>query len=118
MASHPSESHVDTGGETRPACPCVPERSICCRSLHKTSRDFSAIAIAQAHEQANGVIEPNGGATGVTEDPSALRGWMIAGPEVSQLFAQYEIASEAKETVVHKNHHEQIPKVQQYGHIP
>ena len=38
---------------------------------------------------------------------------MIAGPEVSQLFAQYEIASEAKETVVHTNHHEHIPKVQQ-----
>ena len=37
---------------------------------------------------------------------------MVAGPEVSQLVAQYEIASEAKETVVHTNHHEQTPKVQ------
>ena len=37
---------------------------------------------------------------------------MIARPEVSQLVAQYEIASEAKETVVHTNHHEQTPKVQ------
>ena len=36
-----------------------------------------------------------------------------SGPEVSQLFAQYEIASEAKETVVHTNHHEQTPKAQQ-----
>ena len=49
----------------------------------------------------------------MTEDPSALRRWIIAGPEVSQLFAQYEIASEAKETVVHANHHEHTPKVQQ-----
>ena len=46
----------------------------------------------------------------MTEDPSALRRWMVAGPEVSQLVAQYEIASEAKETA---NHHEQTPKVQQ-----
>ena len=39
---------------------------------------------------------------------------MIPGPEVSQLVAQYEIASEAKETVVHTNHHEQTPKAQQF----
>ena len=38
---------------------------------------------------------------------------MIAGSEVSQLAAQYEIASEAKETVVYTNHHGQTPKVQQ-----
>ena len=38
---------------------------------------------------------------------------MIAGPEVSQLAAQYDIASEAKETVVYTNHHGQTPKVQQ-----
>ena len=98
MASHPPESHVDTGGETPPACPCIPEMSIC----------FTQI-IDQAHDQSNG------GIIGVTEDPSALRRWMIAGPEVSQLFAQYEIASEAKETVVHTitNHHEHTPKAQQ-----
>ena len=62
---------------------------------------------------ANTVIKAVGGAIGVTEDPSALRRWMVAGPEVSQLVAQYEIASEAKDTVVHTNHHEQTPKVQQ-----
>ena len=72
--------------------------SICCIQI-----------IDQAHDQANGEI------IGVTEDPSALIRWMIAGPEVSQLFAQYEIASEAKETVVHTNHHEQTPKAQQFS---
>ena len=65
---------------------------------------------------ANTVIKAVGGAIGVTEDPSALRRWMVAGPEVSQLVAQYEIASEAKDTVVHTNHHEQTPKVQQVFH--
>ena len=49
----------------------------------------------------------------MTEDPSALSRWFTAGPEVSQLVDQYEIASEAKETVVHTNHHEQTPKLQQ-----
>ena len=49
----------------------------------------------------------------MTEDPSALRRWMIAGSEISQLVAQCEIAFEAKETVVHTNHHEQTPKAPQ-----
>ena len=53
------------------------------------------------HEQANAVIKDDWGAIGVTEDPSALRRWMIACPEVSHLVAQNEIASEAKETVVY-----------------
>ena len=74
---------------TPPACPCIPEMSICCTQI-----------IDQAYDKC--------------EDPSALRRWMIPGPEVSQLVAQYEIASEAKETVVHTNHHEQTPKAQQF----
>ena len=96
MAAHPSERYVDTGGETPPACPCIPEMSICCTQI-----------IDQAHDQATG------GIIGVTKDPSALIRWIIAGPEVSQLVAQYEIASEDKETVVHTNHHEQTTKAQQ-----
>ena len=66
--------------------------------VHKSSRDFSAIATVykdQAHEQANAAIKANSGAIGVTEDPSALRRWVVAGPEVSQLVAQYELASVA-----------------------
>ncbi len=43
--------------------------------VHKSSREFSALAIDQAHEQANAVIKGEGGAIGVTEDPSALRRW-------------------------------------------
>ena len=96
MSSHPFERHVDTGGETPPSCQCIPEMSICCTQI-----------IDQGNDQATG------GIIGVTEDPSALIRWMIAGLEVSQLLAQYEIASEAKETVVHTNHHEQTPNAQQ-----
>ena len=50
--------------------------------VFKSSRTFSAIAIDQAHEQANAVIKGEGGAIDVTEDPSALRRWVVAGPEV------------------------------------
>jgi len=41
--------------------------------VHKSDRDFSAMAIDQAHEQANAVIKGDGGAVGITEDPSELR---------------------------------------------
>ena len=54
-----------------------------------SSRTFSAMAIDQAHEQANAVIKGEGGAIGVTEDPSALRRWILAGPEVSLLATEY-----------------------------
>ena len=33
LASHPSERHVDTGGETPPACTCIRERNICCTQI-------------------------------------------------------------------------------------
>ncbi|KAI9516361.1 hypothetical protein NQZ68_017564 [Dissostichus eleginoides] len=69
--------------------------------VHKLSREFSAMAIDQAHEQANAVVKADGGAIGLTEDPSALRRWMIAGPEISHLVAQYEAASEVKEGTEH-----------------
>ena len=56
------------------------------------------MAIDQAHEQANDVIKGNGGAVGMTENPSALRRWMMSWPEVSHLVAQYETVSQAKDT--------------------
>ena len=55
--------------------------------VHKSNREFSALAIDQAHEQANAVIKGDDGAIGVTEDPSALQRWMIAGTEVSHVVA-------------------------------
>ena len=69
--------------------------------VFKSSRDFSAMAIDQAHEQANAIIKGEGGAIGVTEDPSALRRWMIAGPEVSRLASDYEIVSENTRQLLH-----------------
>ena len=77
--------------------------------VHKSCRNLPAMAIDQAHEQANTV----GVAIGVTEDPSALRRWMVAGPEVCHLVSEYEAASGAKDATVNTNHHEQT--VQAHG---
>ena len=80
--------------------------------VHKTNRHFSALALDQAHEQANATIKADGGAIGLTEDPSALRRWMVAGPEVSRLVSLYEIEAQTNETSEHKVHHEQTPQAQ------
>ena len=80
--------------------------------VHKTSRKFSAMAIDQAHEQNNAVIKGDGGAVGLTEDPSALRRWMVAGPEISKFVADYEDVSGSKGTNKGSHHHEQSPAAQ------
>ena len=67
------------------------------------------MAIDQAHEQANAVIKGDCGAVRITDDPSALRRWVVAGPAVSQLVAQYEEASVLRDMSKQTNHHEQTP---------
>ena len=54
------------------------------------------MAIDQAHVQANAIIKGDGGTIGITEDPSALRKWMVAGPLISHLVSNYEIVSGVK----------------------
>ena len=71
--------------------------------VHKTSQNFSSLALDQAHEQANAIIKADGGAIGLTENPSAL--WMIAGPEVSNLVSVYETEAQTKEACEHTLHH-------------
>ena len=51
--------------------------------VKKTERRFSVIAIDQAHEQNNASVIDDGGAVGLTENPAALRRWMVSGPEMA-----------------------------------
>ena len=80
--------------------------------VHKSMTEFSGLAIDQAHEQANAVIKGDGGAIGITEDASALRRWMVAGPEVSRLVGQYELASQVKLAREDVRHHEEARHLQ------
>lgn len=79
--------------------------------VHKSNRLFSSMAIDQAHEQANAVIKGDGGAICLTENPSALKRWMVAGPEVRRLVLEYEKSSDVKEAQ-HSEHHEQTQKAE------
>lgn len=56
----------------------------------KTNRVFSAMPIDQAHEQNNACVKSDGGAVGLTDNPNALRRWMIAGPEVARVIGEFE----------------------------
>lgn len=79
--------------------------------VQKSKHLFSLIALDHNHEQQNEMIKGEGGAVGLTEDPAALRRWMIAGPEVARVVTEFEetfIKSNTEDT----RHHEQIPGVQ------
>ena len=75
-------------------------------TVHKSPRRFSAIAIDQAHEQNNGMVKGDGGAVGLTENPSALRRWMISGPEMARLVSEFEASMTTEVEVQGADHHE------------
>ena len=75
-------------------------------SVHKSPRRFSAIAIYQAHEQNNGMVKGDGGAVGLTENPSALRRWMISGPEMARFVSEFEASMTTEVEVQGADHHE------------
>ncbi len=58
-------------------------------TVQKTKRVFSSIPLDQAHEQNNACVKGDGGAVGLTEDPSALRR-MVDGPEVARVIGEFE----------------------------
>jgi len=48
-------------------------------------RSTHRMALDQSHEQSNKCIKGDGGVVGYTEDPAALRRWMLAGSEIAQV---------------------------------
>ena len=81
-------------------------------TIQKTNRIFSSIAIDQAHEQHNAHVKGDGGAVGLTNNPNALRRWMIAGPEVAHVIDEFHAQQNHCKGKVKTLHHDQIPSVQ------
>ncbi len=75
-------------------------------TVQKTKRLFSSMAIDQAHEQNNAAVKGDGGAVGLLQSPEALRRWMVAGPEIARLIAEFEATMDGK-CVTDTRHHEQ-----------
>ena len=59
--------------------------------LHESCRNFSGVALDQAHEHNIGLVKSEGGIIGITENETALLRWMTSGPEICQLVKSYEI---------------------------
>ena len=77
-------------------------------AVSKTSKPFLAIPIDQAHERNNALVKREAGAVGLTENPSALRRWMVTGPEIPRIINAFEtsMVTECTENEQSKKHHE------------
>lgn len=77
----------------------------------KTYHKFSMMAHDQIHEQLNAIVKGDGGVIGITENESALRCWMIAGPETARV--KSELSTKYFSRLKRSDcHHEQIPSIQ------
>ena len=47
------------------------------------------MSIDESHEQNNACVKDEGGAVGLTERPTALLRWMVAGPEMARVVTEF-----------------------------
>ena len=73
-------------GHGTPSSSCL---EAICRKWLLGGNKFSAIPIDQAHEQ-NKIVNGSVGAVGLTENPTAFRKWMVAGPEQARIIQEFE----------------------------
>ena len=73
---------------------------------------FSALPIDQAYEQNSARIKGDGGAVGITDNPGALRRWMIAGSEIAWVIDEFESVHLYKNKSEVTLYHEQTASVQ------
>ena len=78
-------------------------------AVSKTNNRFSAIPIDQVHEQENSKVKGKGGVVGLTDNPTALLRWAIAGPEQARLITQFEkeYLTDPEDTRVEYQHHDE-----------
>ena len=72
--------------------------------VKKTTHVFSGIAIDQAHEQNNVSVKVDDGAVGLIENPAALRGWMVYGPEMARLIGEFEVSTKKRKKTDFRHH--------------
>ena len=80
--------------------------------IHKSRKRFSAMAIDQAHEQNNAHVKGDGGAVGLTENPAALKRWMLAGPDIARVISEFQDTMDYGIPESDTKHHEQMKGTQ------
>lgn len=86
--------------------------------IAKTTNRFSSMSIDQAHEQQNRIIKGSGGVIGLIDNQTALRRWMLAGPELARMVEEFEseYVGDVEEDISDdaSYHHEETFSAQQY----
>ena len=54
-----------------------------------SQRSFSRMSLDDSHKQNNACVKKQGGTIGLTETPTALLRWMVAGPEMARLVTEF-----------------------------
>ena len=80
--------------------------------IRKSQCRFSAISIDQANEENNALVNDEGGAIGLTENPAVFLRWMIAGPEIAMVITEFEKYKTRSQSQNEKQHHEQTKEMQ------
>ena len=73
--------------------------------------EFSGIALDQPHDHNNAIVKADGGAIGITENPSALLRWITSGPQICQLIKDFDSTTMSSSSVKNKHHHDDIPSL-------
>ena len=60
----------------------------------------------QAHEQNNAMVKDSGGAIGLTENPAALKRWMVSAPEQARLIEEFETQLDSEDSADFRSHKE------------
>ena len=68
--------------------------------FHESDREFSGLALDQAHEHNNAFVKEDGGAVVITENTSALLRWMTSGPQISQLIKDFGMTTKLRTIII------------------
>ncbi|KAE8740339.1 hypothetical protein FOCC_FOCC014156 [Frankliniella occidentalis] len=68
-----------------------------------SSKEFSAMALDQVHEQMNAKLKGSSGMIGLTESPDSLLKWMLAGADVAAVVEMFECGTSGSDSDKHHN---------------
>ena len=78
-------------------------------TVNRSSRPFSRMSLDESHEQNNACVKDEGGAVGLTEKPTALLRWMVAGPEMARVVTEFLSGADKTDPDTQTHHHEDNP---------
>ena len=81
-------------------------------TVNISQRSFSRMSLDKSHKQNNACVKKQGGTIGLTETPTGLIRWMVAGPEMARLVTEFLDGIDKPGLVSDTRHHEDNPAAQ------